>query len=707
MTAMTTSPSAAPRPTRASRLWRRELEHYPSFGPRMVSLAIVVLTTILFYYQYYAISGVSDQVIASTGISFVFFVNINVISALASAVTSLAAGVADRWGRANIVTIGVLLCALVCLFGLPNSHSGWAVGFWYTVLGAIEGTVLVATPALVRDFSPQLGRASAMSFWTLGPVVGSLIVSAVVSNTVDHLKAWQDQYIIAGIAGLGVFVISALWLRELTPEIRDQIMVSERDRALVEARAKGIDVEAALKRPYRQMLHLDIIGSAVAISVFLMIYFVAVGFFPLFFQTIFGFSTSQANALGNWMWGSQAGSLLVIGYLSDKLRVRKPFMLVGGIGAAVCTLVLIHDTGQPKTSYYDFVVVLVLLATFLGMAFAPWMAGFTETVERRNPALTATGLSLWGLVIRIVVTVSTFILPYVVNTVTTLVKDGPVVQAAVDGKDPQLTPTQNATVKLVAADPGIAAKVQTLAAKYRTQLATADKLKPTTQAALSANPTDPVTQAEAVSEISGKSLADVTRTITLSTRYADQLVTATAIDISTQLALLNNAADPAAQAKAVGEIAAARKITPAQAVAKLQALAAVPSADLLFLNGTADPVQKAADALTALAAVPPADLAYLNKYGTPLQDKKVQAALAYLQDKGPKVQKAAADSPGQWQNYFWITFGGEIVFLPLIFVMAGFWSPRRARQQEQEHAAMVDAELAKLAAGDPTASSAS
>ena len=40
----------------------------------------------------------------------------------------------------------------------------------------VEGICLVATPALIRDFSPQVGRATAMGFWTSGPVLGSLIV---------------------------------------------------------------------------------------------------------------------------------------------------------------------------------------------------------------------------------------------------------------------------------------------------------------------------------------------------------------------------------------------------------------------------------------------------------------------------------------------------------------------------------------------------
>ena len=37
-----------------------------------------------------------------------------------------------------------------------------------------------------------------------------------------------------------VVVISFFFLRELSPQLRDQLMVSERERALVEARAQGI-----------------------------------------------------------------------------------------------------------------------------------------------------------------------------------------------------------------------------------------------------------------------------------------------------------------------------------------------------------------------------------------------------------------------------------------------------------------------------------
>src|SRR5664280_3916903 len=43
------------------------------------------------------------------------------------------------------------------------------------------------------DFSPQLGRASAMGFWTLGPVIGGLVVTEVSSNTLGSHPHWQTQ----------------------------------------------------------------------------------------------------------------------------------------------------------------------------------------------------------------------------------------------------------------------------------------------------------------------------------------------------------------------------------------------------------------------------------------------------------------------------------------------------------------------------------
>ena len=104
-------------------------------------------------------------------------------------------------------------------------------------------------------------------------------------------------------------------------------------------------------------------------------------------------------------------------------------MVVGAVGAIVLTIIFLTRATHPRHELLHVRRHRQPARVFLGVAYAPWMASFTETVERRNPALTATGLAVWGLVIRIVIAVSVFIVPHVVNTVTTLVEKGASVQA--------------------------------------------------------------------------------------------------------------------------------------------------------------------------------------------------------------------------------------------------------------------------------------
>jgi ACS family D-galactonate transporter-like MFS transporter len=608
-----------------SRLWDRELPRFPSERQRYVSLGIVVLTTIVLYYQLYLSGGVATDVIRDLHMSFVYYVNISVVGYLLGAGAAFLAGLADRYGRANIVTVGLALTGLLCAFVLPHVTTKFEFGAVYVAIGFVEGIVLVATPALVRDFSPQLGRASAMGFWTLGPVLGSLVVSSVVSSS-SSSSTWQHQYLISGIAGLVVFVIALVGLRELSPRLRDQLMVSSKDRALIEARAKGLDLGEALRHPFRQMLKLDILGSAFAISVFLITYYVAVGFFPVFFETVFGYSQSKANGLGNWFWAFNAAALLLVGFLSDLVRVRKPFMVLGAVGAIIFTTLFALRATHPDTSHTTFVILLSLIAVSLGTAFAPWMASFTETVERRNPALIATGLAVWGLIIRIVIAVSIFFVPKVVTTVTPLVEKGPVVEGVLADPTTVGQTTVGQVASAAAANPEVTAKLKVIQGRDAALLT-----------ALQANPA-----------------------------VAEKL--------------------------AAGE-AAGTTPTPAQAKAIEAAIGPEAFAQLQQPTTPAD--------LNYLANVAPEKLGAANFAALSAPTPALTEALATLEANGPAVQEAAADSPHQWRTYFFVGVGGEVVFIPLILLMAGYWDPRKAKRAEEDHEAMVAAEMERLRA-EPT-----
>jgi MFS family permease len=324
-------------------------------------------------------------------------------------------------------------------------------------------------------------------------------------------------------------------------------MVTLQEQTILEIRARGLDVAEATRDPYRQMFKPDILLSALAISVFLLGYYTAVAFFPIYFQTVLNFSVSQSNSLENWYWSSNAIALIVFGTLSDKLSVRKPFMLAGGVFSVLVTISFLSKATHHNPSFSSIAVLLAFTGIWGGAAFAPWMASFTESVEERNPALTATGLAVWGWLLRIVVAVAFLVLPHVVNSVTPLVNNGAQVQAAAN-RNPVL-------VAEATAHPDVFAQL----AKYK-------------------NPKD------------------------------------------IPPAVLNHA------------------------------ILTVGAPTLLLL-----------------------------------QKPQAQADLKYLQAHAADVQAAQKSAPHQWQHWLWVCVGGQIFFIPMIFVLAGYWRPRRAKEALAAH----------------------
>jgi hypothetical protein len=296
--------------------------------------------------------------------------------------------------------------------------------------------------------------------------------------------------------------------------------------------------------------------------------------------------------------------------------------------------------------YYTLAWYFILASAGGGMAYVAWMASFTETVEKHNPAATATGLAVWGWILRIVVTVSLAVLTLVVPATSVLVDQG--------------------------------SRVQEIATEHKQALGVLTAIDPTTQNALKTNPNDVAAQATALGEVAKEQGASADEAQAVSkavTTRAPQLAAVQAIPPDVLATLQANPTDPAAGAAAVGAIMQKLGIGQAPAIQLLTSLAAPD-------------VQ--------------ADLALVNKYATVLKTAQADipaADLAYLQAHAAEVQKAQDDAPHQWQNWWWVCVAGQIVFLPFVFVMAGRWSPRRAREDEREHEAMVERELAALQAG--------
>jgi MFS family permease len=571
------------------------IEEYPEGRRRIGYLALAVLATIVLYYVYYAQFGVTPNILAGFHMSFSFFIGITVVSNLLGAFASLPASRTDRIGRTNVVIYGLLVIGLLCAVGVPLANSQWSYGVVICFIGIVEGAILVATPALVRDFSPQLGRASAMGFWTVGPVAGALITSIVAQHTLDHFGQthWKSQFVIAGISALVVFVICLIGLKDLSPEIRDQLMVSARDQALVEARARGLSdrqLVAATERPWRQIIHWDLIGMSFGIATFLLIYYAAASLFTVYYPTIFAnpnntnFTVTQANGLNTWFWTADIIGLIVVGVLSDALKVRKPFMLFGAVMSMVMLWIFLGNATHPHTSYNTLALEASLLAVGLSLVFAPWMAGYTESVEAKNPALVGTGLALWGWILRITLGISFIFLPLVITSVNPIVDNLPVANTIVHGEP---------IADFITTHP----KVVTFATEHSALLAILAK-NPAVAARVGKDPT-------------GANIA---------------------------------AAEKAFGAKGLSELVTYK------------------------------------DQLTTLVQPYAVQLAFLQSHEKALLGLKT----------------GSAEAPHQWQHWFYVDLAGMVIFIPLIWLTKGRWSPSAAKRDAAEHETRVGEELARL-----------
>jgi MFS transporter, ACS family, D-galactonate transporter len=649
MTATTAEPVSRQRGVLSS-LIHRQLDSYPDTGPRVMYLTITVLATITLYYELYVGGSVATLILSNLGMTFKFYVVTVAFGNLIGAFGSLFAGLTDRYGRANLVVFGLLFSGIFVEFILPAAPNKWAFTIESFVVGAVEGVCLVATPALIRDFSPQLGRATAMGFWTSGPVVGSLIVAIVGSITIPNVitnerHTWASEFHIGGWVGLAIFLIALFALRELSPGLRDQLMVSMRDRALIEMRAKGLDIEAAMKNHWRQLLKADVVVSAFAVSIMLLIYYALVGFLVIYATTILGFTLKQSNNLGYYCWAFNTVAVILIGWTSDRFRVRKPFMVVGAIGSAVMlVLFLLQSKVGAHPSFGLIAAYLAIMLFFLGVAYTPWMASFTETVEHHNPAAVATGLAIWGWIIRVVVFGSSLLLLVVINTVTPLVNYGGTV-AAYAAQYPSLT--WAGTHGQIVAD----------ATKYSTPLSFA-----------AAHP-DVVANAQKF----GPELA---------------IIEAHAADF-TQAAAYTNPAQipPALLGKLIADAGGG----------------ATGLAELTKINtnkAAIDGVIANAAPLTALAAVPSSVIAEVSAPGVGAQlaalTKVPANVVTYMKAHASDVVSAASKSPGQWKTWWWVCFGGLMFFLLSVPLLRGRWSPAKAKADEEAHEALVAAEMAKL-----------
>jgi sugar phosphate permease len=556
---------------------------------RYAQLALVAAATITVWWQGDVAGAVAPLLLPDLGMSFSFFLTmISILAGLAGIASGLT-GLLGRWGRANLMAGGLLVSSALTLVAIPLAQSKWPFVVAYGGQRFVDGIVLVATVALVRDLSPQMSRARAMALWTIGPATAALLVHFTANHTLGVFDTWQSQYVICGIVSTAVALALVCFLRELSPELRDQRMVRRVDSPVVERRADRGEVSHTdgVSAIRQVLLTPRVIAASLGIGLFLVATLTFTSVLPLMLGAVFGYPADRSNGLLTWSNWATIVALVVAGIASDRLGVRKPFMLVGAACAIAFSIGLLTTLEDPHTSYGTLRVLLMGLGASVAIAYVAWMTSFTETVENLHPSLIVAGIAVWGWIVRLVVMSALLVIPQVVPSMNTLVEKGPAVKAE-------------------------AARLS---------------------AAKAALTTD-------------------------------------------------------------GKQVAARRLVLEQEGAAIRAT----QSRLRRAGATPSPAQLAAT--RARASRLQTRVASLNRQAATLRSRAaaLEASAAGLAPRAATVKAAAAAAPQQWERWLWIAVICQALFIPVIFVIKGRWSPRQAREDAREHARAMHRELARLEA---------
>ncbi|MFI6480468.1 MFS transporter [Nonomuraea sp. NPDC050663] len=374
----------------------RELSVYPVGRRRVWLLSIAVLASLVANFET-TLATILPLLMTDLQMSLGTYGLIAAASVLVAGISAGFGGVlSDRWGRVTIL-VPTLTVTAGCNFLLALVETTGQLFAVRCLMLFIEGAGITITASLVRDFSPRMGRAQAFGFWTWGPVGAGFLASGIAGLTLPLFdNAWQSQAIIMGILSLIMCAVIIWQIAEPSAALRAQVLTAE---AAVSAEEK-IDPGKARELLRHPHLWAHVLGN----TGWQILYWTFAIFGQTILTTAFGLSPAEANLVVAIGLILNALVVVVVGRVSDRLQLRKPF-IAAGTALTIATLAYFISLVGDRPGAVHIAFVYALLFVFLGLAYVPWMAGFSEDAEDVDPRLQGAALGMWGMVVRIMVVV--------------------------------------------------------------------------------------------------------------------------------------------------------------------------------------------------------------------------------------------------------------------------------------------------------------
>ena len=234
-------------------------------------------------------------------------------------------------------------------------------------LGVGEAICYPITLALVANWFALRERGKATSYWWIGTMIGPMLTGLIVTTLILYV-GWRGQFFAMGVLAL-VLPLPMVWsLVRDKPEQHPAVNPAEVDLIRAGAIENNEDAPGRI---------LKTVGSVwrnhrfwlmtIAISANAIFFWGWSGWLPTYLRSARHFTFSTSGYLTFVIYGFAVATILIVGYVSDRVFRRAPF---AGLGWALAAVFLIAAALAPSAAWSVVLMICALCAQQVGISCA-------------------------------------------------------------------------------------------------------------------------------------------------------------------------------------------------------------------------------------------------------------------------------------------------------------------------------------------------
>jgi len=362
---------------------------------RLIALSVVVAAYVLSFFQRFAPAGIAQDLAAAFQTSAA---SLGVLAATYFYVYTLMqvpTGIlVDTLGPRRILFIGGLVAGGgSLLFGMAQSLDAALAG--RTLIGLGVSVTFIAMLKIIAVWFEEHRFASVVGLSMLIGNLGSVLAGAPLS-WLAQTAGWRGVFVGVGIVSLVLGALAWLLVRDRPHAENHAVPVSQADPAVAVPPAPTFDRTVILTGLLRVVKN-HATWPAAAVNAGLSGSFFAFGglwAMPFLTQGL-GMPRDTASAHLSLFFAGFAVGCLLVGTLSDRLRQRKPVVLVSAHLYALIWLVWLAEPALPLAASYALIGVMGIVTASFTLSWAcakevnpPELSGMSTSVANMGGFLT-------------------------------------------------------------------------------------------------------------------------------------------------------------------------------------------------------------------------------------------------------------------------------------------------------------------------------